>query len=140
MVAKHHSKNKNRASSWRRKYQGEIINMNDNLAKTLVNKNIINTNTKLETRYLGQGLDGSFTVPSVGIFTVSAIKKIENIIIFTLVRNDGFKTIVPADNVLRIDGMDPVRLATVYNLKEDGSPGKISKKRGRKSKNDRQNG
>ena len=119
---------------------GEIINMNDNLAKTLVNKNIINTNTKLETRYLGQGLDGSFTVSSVGIFTVSEIRKIENIIIFTLVRNDGFKTIVSADDVLRIDGMDPVRLANVYNLKEDGSPGKISKKRGRKSKNDRQNG
>lgn len=114
--------------------------MNDNLAKILVNKNIINTNTKLETRYLGKGLDGSYTVPSVGTFTVTNIGKIENIIIFTLVRTDGFETIVPADNILRIDGMDPVRLAKVYNLKEDGSPGKVGKKRGRKSKNDRQNG
>lgn len=112
--------------------------MNDNLAETLVNKNIINTNTKLEARYFGKGLDGSFTVPSVGTFIVSSIKK-DKIITFILRRTDGFETTVPANNILRIDGMDPVRLAHVYNLKEDGSPRKIGKKRGRKSKNDRQN-
>lgn len=114
--------------------------MNDNLAETLVNKGIINTNTKLETRYIGKGLDGTFSVPSVGTFTVTKIEKRKQLMVFTLTRTDGFETMVPADNILRIDGMDPVRLAKVYNLNEDGSLGKVGKKRGRKAKNDRQNG
>ena len=114
--------------------------MNDNLAETLVNKNIINTNTKLETRYFGKGLGGNFSVPSVGTFTVTKTEKKKEIIIFTLARTDGLEVRVPAENILRIDGMDPVRLAKVYNLNEDGTPGKVGKKRGRKAKNDRQNG
>lgn len=114
--------------------------MNDNLAETLVNKGIINTNTKLETRYFGKGLDGNFSVPAVGTFTVTKIEKRKEFMVFTLARTDGFETIVPSDYVLRIDGMDPVRLAKVYNLTDDGSPGKVGKKRGRKSKNDRQTG
>jgi hypothetical protein len=48
---------------------------------------------------------------------------------------DGQRKVIPGSAIVRIDGMDPERLAANFNLTPEGVSVKVGKRRGRKPKN-----
>lgn len=86
--------------------------MNNNLLNTLVERNLVTENTLVYARVKTTGLGGNPVIVEKDIYW----------------RDD-----VPAEAILDIEGMEPVRFAKAYNIKPDGTV-PVYKKRGRKPK------
>lgn len=103
--------------------------MQKRLAEALINKGIMKPGTllygKTETAGLGQTLQ-----------MVPLELMMENFdgTIFTCRDRLGKMYTMHIDNVQEVDGMDPARLASVYNIKANGDDKAAGKKRGRKPK------
>ena len=103
--------------------------MKKQLAEALINKGIMKPGTLLygitETAGLGQ------IAQSIPLELM-----MENFVdnIFYCRDRLGKKYIMHIDNVKEVDGMNPARLASVFNIKADGSNKVAGKKRGRKPK------
>lgn len=109
--------------------------MHYNLAEALVSKGVIRYDTEVEAKCITTDLSGIKQIERIYNFLVKrVIKQINGEIVFDLAHQDGRRCKLRAENVLTIDGMDPARIATVYNLKADGSEKTTGKKRGRKPK------
>lgn len=108
--------------------------MLEKLAHIFVERGIINSDTKVESEYYAKDLSGTNRLKLKDTFLVERVLRKNEKLILEVIRYDGFKTYVEAKDVLKIDGMEPERLAYVYNLKPDGTPRRLGKKRGRKSK------
>jgi hypothetical protein len=109
--------------------------MHYNLAEALVNKGVIKYDTEVEAKCITADLSGIKQIEVISNFLVKrVIKQINGEIVFDLSHQDGRRCKIKAENVITIDGMDPSRIATVYNLKADGSEKTTGKKRGRKPK------
>lgn len=110
--------------------------MNYKLAIALHEKKVIGEGTEVEALHKAIGLGNINSVFVPGEFSISKIHvKEDNVYFDLLTLRDGSLVRVPAENVLTIDGMDPVRYASVYNIKADGTSAKQGKRRGRKPKN-----
>ena len=111
--------------------------MNQSLATKLIAKNLINENTEVVARYKGSSISGDPSMIFTGIFSVVSTlvgadgKTISFHVVSTL---DGHRRIVKHSDILEIDGMDPNRFASVYDIKADGVDATIGKRRGRKPK------
>ena len=113
--------------------------MNSDLLNTLVKKHIVAKDTEIEICY--------FTESSAkDIATIEEIvakrRKVKHIIAYRNI--DGSQIEVTPDAIVAIDGMDPARLADVFNINEDGSAKKLKLdefgnpvRRGRKPKHPR---
>lgn len=103
--------------------------MKKQLAEALINRGILKPGTLLygytETSGLGQTLQ---TVPLELMMEDFDGK------IFYCRDRLGKKYVMHLDQVQEIDGMTPVRLASVFNIKADGQKSVTGKKRGRKPK------
>ena len=103
--------------------------MQKNLAEALINKGIMKPGTllygKTETAGLGQTLQ---MVP------LELMMEDFNGTIFTCRDRLGKMYTMHVDNVQEVDGMEPTRLASVYNIKANGENKTAGKKRGRKPK------
>lgn len=110
--------------------------MDKSLAKKFVEKNLINETTEVVARYRGSSISGDMNITSMDIFTVKATKLMEDeSVVFHLISTkDGSSRVVDQTAIVEIDGMDPFRFASVYNIKADGADAKIGKRRGRKPK------
>lgn len=110
--------------------------MDPKLAEALVARGVLSAGTEVEARYLGAGLSGKFDTLVSGAFTIeSAYLNTEGTIYFSLSSTaDGSSRKLPALAVTSIDGMDPARFASVYDIKADGDAAKVGKRRGRKPK------
>lgn len=103
--------------------------MKKQLAEALINKGIMKPGTllygKTETSGLGQTLQ-----------VVPLELMMENFdgTIFNCRDRLGKAYDMHINDVQEVDGMDPVRLASVYNIKADGENKTAGKKRGRKPK------
>lgn len=103
--------------------------MKKQLAEALLNKGIMKPGTLLyghtETSGLGQVLQ---TLP-----LELMMEEFDGVTFYCRDRV-GKKYTMHIDNVLEVDGMDPVRLASVFNIKANGDNKVAGKKRGRKPK------
>ncbi len=110
--------------------------MQSKLAEALINKGFLIKGTEVQARYLSSGLAGTNTVEVQDEFTINrAFKLGDDTVSFELISNrDGNKIKVFAESITAIDGMDPTRFASVYNVEANGSNTKLGKRRGRKPK------
>jgi len=86
--------------------------MHNGLLKTLVQRNLITTETIVRANIRSMGFHKGF---------------------YTAVKDVHWEPSIKADAIIDIEGMEPERFAKSYNIKPDGSS-KQYKKRGRKPK------
>ena len=100
--------------------------MNQQLTQALLEKNVLKTGTEFQAKYLAKGLDGIFRTVAPSVFIFRGVKKKSESIVLRAMRKDNEKiySIDPAD-VIELDGMDPARLAGIFNIKADGSTKKV---------------
>lgn len=108
--------------------------MHDLLAEIFIQKGIIKYNTNVTANYVTEQFGGVLKLETFTDFSVVRAIKIEDgSIVFDLKQtNDNTRHRVPASAIQKIEGMDPSRIASVYNLKADGSEKTVGRKRGRK--------
>ena len=111
--------------------------MDAKLAIALVNKGVLPAGTEVEAKFKAVGLGNVNNVQVVGEFSIAQviIEENEQVIFDLRALRDGSATKVLAESILTIDGMDPVRYASVYNVTAVGGVQKQGKRRGRKPKN-----
>ncbi len=108
--------------------------MHDRLAEIFIQKGIIRHNTNVSANYVTEQFGGVLKLEALSDFLViRAIKMEDGSIVFDLKQvNSNARHRVPASAIQKIEGMDPARIASVYNLKADGTQKTIGRKRGRK--------
>lgn len=104
------------------------------LIQKLVEKRIIQPGTEVEATYEANDLSGVHRTQCKGSFVVMAVKRAADEPIFEIAGADGKRKRVKSDAIVSVDGMDPTRLAGIYNIKSDGSDRPAGKRRGRKPK------
>jgi len=108
--------------------------LNDNLAATLIRKQILVPNT----RVLVEDEVNSFAGSSVREteFFVNRIRKESNgEYVFELIDvNKSKQKIVTSNRILTIDGMNPAQLAAAYDIRDNGDKKVLGKRRGRPRK------
>ena len=111
--------------------------MENKLADALVLKGVLPAGTEVRAKHKAMGLGSVNNVQVTSDFSVARSKiREDGIVVFTLSNlRDGAQTKVLAEDILDIDGMDPVRFASVYNITADGGKAILGKRRGRKPKN-----
>ena len=108
--------------------------MNNEFVKVLFERNILSINSKIIANYKGYTLDGS-EIPSRGELLVKQIDNTkQGYMIYATPLFGQTRYKVDIQDVLEIDGMDPLRLGRVFNINSDGSPRAEGRKRGRKPK------
>jgi hypothetical protein len=107
------------------------------LAQALVRSHLINTGTEVEALHAAKGL-GPLAIRVQGSFTVEAIRQTTGGRLVFLLRNtlQGIAAKVFAEDIVRIDGMEPATFAHAFRLDPQGEPLQLGRKRGRKSKPD----
>jgi hypothetical protein len=110
--------------------------MDIKLAEALVAKNLLVEGTEVEAAYLSTSLGGIGQHLVRGEFTINKpIKRQDGSLAFSLTSTrDGTSRNLPAISITAIDGMDPARFASVYDVKADGNAAVVGKRRGRKPK------
>ncbi len=111
--------------------------MDKSLATKLIDKNLINENTEVVARYKGSSISGDASVVGTDIFSVDKVLGLvdeEKIFIQVTSTRDGSKRVICHRDIIEIDGMEPNRFASVYNIKADGGDATVGKRRGRKPK------
>lgn len=110
--------------------------MDIKLAEALVIKGVIKSGTEVEAYHYAVGLGGVTTVRVVDYFTVVKAQVLNGgAVLFDLSSlRDGAISHAKAEDVLNIDGMEPGRFASVYDIKPDGAAAKVGNRRGRKPK------
>lgn len=110
--------------------------MDITLASKLVAKKLINETTEVVARYRGSSISGDMNVVSTDIFSVMEVMEMvdDNIILVVESTRDGHRRRIFVTDILEIDGMEPNRFASVYDIKADGADAKVGKRRGRKPK------
>lgn len=111
--------------------------MDNKLAEALINKGVLPVGTEVEARHQVVGLGGVNNVTVTDFFTIAGtmVREDGKVLFSLLTLRNGQESRVLAENVLNIDGMDPVRFADVYNVTADGGKAVLGKRRGRKPKN-----
>lgn len=110
--------------------------MDSNLLKALIDKKIFVPGTEITAIRPGVDLSGITPIEVEEILEVNEIyvrKNGTHFIKATSIR-DAHSYMIKAEQINIIDGMVPAILATIYNIKKDGSSRPVGKKRGRKAK------
>lgn len=128
--------------------------MNKNLLSILINKNVIRIGTEIGMVRNGVSIDGrAVATNKILVSSGNENCKISNanhiieifnidvdgdeILLYGHSTVDGHHFKVSHTDIHVIDGMTPEAVARVYGLFEDGTPRRLGKKRGRKSKQER---
>ncbi|RYD44948.1 MAG: hypothetical protein EOP83_31090, partial [Verrucomicrobiaceae bacterium] len=107
--------------------------MNISLLKVLIERNIIGVRTEIDARYRGRDIAGNPLVAATGTFLILEINPTESGYSFLCADTiDGQRRRLSGDQIVGVDGMDPIRLAANYELDENGNKVKVGKRRGRK--------
>lgn len=107
------------------------------LAQALVAHKLINIGTEVEARHAARGL-GPMAVRVHGRFMVQTIQRTTSGRLVFGLRNplEGTSARVQAEDIVRIDGMEPQTFAHAFRLDPQGQPLQLGRKRGRKAKPD----
>ena len=111
--------------------------MDNKLAEALVLKGVLKPGTEVRAKHKAMGLGSVNNVIVSGDFSIVTSKiREDGRVLFKLADlRSGAPATVFADDVEDIDGMDPVRFASVYNITAEGDKAVLGKRRGRKPKN-----
>tara|TARA_X000000950_G_scaffold275161_1_gene361158 strand:+ start:10577 stop:10891 length:315 start_codon:yes stop_codon:yes gene_type:complete len=103
--------------------------MNEKLAVSLIEKNIISVDTEIDGLYWTQEFGGA-NFQKVGTFGIDKIEKINGKYVFNCrSTNDGQQEWMVLKDVVKVDGMEPTKLAKAYNLDENGQKPKKKRKK-----------
>lgn len=93
------------------------------LLNTLVRRNIVTNGTEIEVDYLVPGLDSCSRHKVTGVFSIKRLIIKDNNVtqIICLRTTDGAELRTNHEHIIKIDGMLPTELASVFNIKSDGS-------------------
>lgn len=107
------------------------------LAQALVANKLINVGTEVEARHAAKGL-GPLAVRVHGRFMIQTIQRTTTgRLVFGLGNPlEGTSARVHAEDIVRVDGMDPQTFAHAFRLDPQGEPLQLGRKRGRKAKPD----
>lgn len=109
--------------------------MNPVLAQKLIDKGVLAAEAEVEAEYPTLAMGGYSTTLGRGIFLIKTITAGDSTALFEVISTkDGTTRQISSENIVAIDGMDPVRYASVYNIKPDGVDAKLGKRRGRRPK------
>jgi hypothetical protein len=109
--------------------------MNPVLAQKLIEKGVLAAEAEIEAEYATLAMGGFGTTTGRGIFLIQDIKPLDGSHRFDVISTrDGSQRQLTSENIIAIDGMDPIRYASVYNVKADGIDAKLGKRRGRRPK------
>lgn len=103
--------------------------MQKTLAEALINRGIMQPGTLLYGRTQTTGLGQSLQMVPMELM----MEEFDGSI-FSCRDRLGRQYTMAVENVLEVDGMDPVRLASIFNICADGTNKAAGKKRGRKPK------
>lgn len=111
--------------------------MENKLAEALVTKGHLPAGTEVQAKHKAMGLGSVNNVMVSSGFSISSTQILENgKVKFVLADlRSGAPSTVYADAIQEIDGMDPVRFASVYDITADGGKAVVGARRGRKPKN-----
>jgi len=111
--------------------------MDNKLAEALVQKGVLKEGTEVRAKHKAMGLGSVNNVIVSGDFSISATHiREDGRVVFKLADlRSGAPSSVFAEDIEDIDGMDPVRFASVYDITADGGKAVVGKRRGRKPKN-----
>lgn len=107
--------------------------MNNQLAKALIDRGIINRTTRIIARCPIRAM-GNAPAEQTLALTVNRVVYEEGQMLFISSHRSGRKYSVPVGKIELIDGMHPTRLAAAYDIKDTGDKKAAGKKRGRKPK------
>jgi hypothetical protein len=107
--------------------------MKVSLSKKLVERGIIRPGTEIEALYEALDLSGVHRTECRDNFVIMSIKGLDEPV-FEIAARDGRRKRIGSAAIIKIDGMEPGRLASIYNIKPDGSDKPPGKRRGRKPK------
>jgi hypothetical protein len=110
--------------------------MQENLATILVEKGVIKLGTELFSRCDALAMGGAPCNMDLPIKVRLIVINDNNIKFIGRYNNQNW--IIHCDQILAVDGMDPERLASAFDLKINGSKKELGKKRGRKSKHQKE--
>ena len=105
--------------------------MNNNLARALLDRGVINNKTRILAKCPMMAFGGMPTEELLNL-TVDRVHNDDGSYTFVATHRTGRKFVVPCDKIIEIDGMEPVRLGLAYDIKADGLKKAAGKKRGRK--------
>ena len=91
--------------------------------------------TLIERKIVGPYTEVDVAVPIVGLGGECLDRQVRSYVI--MIGADivhGKRRTIRGQDIVAIDGMEPDRVADTYDLREDGSPKKLGKRRGRKPK------
>lgn len=109
--------------------------MSPELARKLISKGIIHQNTEIDAFYRGVDISGAAVLRSQGNFTVLGAKVVGEKLYFDAVStNDGVTRRILCEDIFKIDGMEPDRVAINFGLTDIGVDVVQGKRRGRKPK------
>jgi hypothetical protein len=111
--------------------------MENNLATALVTRGVLPKGTEVRAHHKAMGLGSVNNVMVTSDFSIAGTSiREDGQVVFTLANlRDGGQSKVLAEAILDIDGMDPVRFASVYDITATGGKAVVGARRGRKPKN-----
>jgi len=103
--------------------------MDQAIGKELVKRKIIKEETELKAWYSAVAFGGVGTVDNVGDFTINSVDKNNKGVPFFHARSnvDGKWEDITLDKIVLVDGMEPVKLAEAYGIKNKTK--KVKKKK-----------
>lgn len=107
--------------------------INSSLLNILIERNIVTIGTEFDAAYRGIDMAKSASIKATGTFVILEIARSDVGFYFKaadVVTGKPFS--VSASSIIRIDGMEPDRLAAIYGLSPEGEKLKQGKRRGRK--------
>lgn len=109
--------------------------MKTKLARELIKKQAIRVNTEVDARYNGIDLAGARLARPLATFMIKTAKIVSDNIVFEGVDvRDGSRQKFECEDIIMIDGMDPIRFASNFGLDPQGEHVAEGKRRGRKPK------
>ncbi len=109
--------------------------MKTSLLKTLVEKKIGRVETEVEARVRVPDIGGQLYTEVVGSFLIRGVRFDEANDCYVLrgySTRDGAMFTIDSRAIRLIDGMEPDRFASVYNISPEGETKRTGKRRGRK--------
>ena len=95
--------------------------MLSNLANVLISKGIIKSTTEIKASFNAVSLSGLPDNKLTGTFRINSIfKETSGRVLFEVYDSLSRKIMIPSEDVEMIDGMEPERLASIYNIKPNG--------------------
>jgi len=104
-------------------------NMDKAIGKELIKRKIIKEETEIKAMYSAVAFGGIGTVENVGDFTINSVDENSKGVPFFHARSnvDGKWEDITLDRIILVDGMEPVKLAEAYGIKNKTK--KVKKKK-----------